>query len=178
MKKNISSQLIELIEKTTIACGVKLYDVEFHGKTLQIFITSNEKISVDTCAKVSHALSLALDMENLIPSRYLLEVSSPGLERKLRNAKDFEESIGQTAMIKTKINRFIGIIMNTTNDGVYIKNITGSNAKTGTEQLILFNDINFARILVSDKELFNEAKKTHKSNNLTNQPNQIDKLEI
>lgn len=162
MKKNLSPELLEIIKKTVSTCGVTLYAVEFYGKTLKVFIDAQEKISIDTCTKVSQALSIALDMENIISNRYLLEVSSPGLERKLRNINDFQQSIGHTAIINTKNGRYVGRILSVNDDGVNIKNIAGSCAKANTEQLIPTNSINTARIVISNQELFDEAKKLHK----------------
>lgn len=161
MNKNITPELLEIINKTVSACGVSLYDAEFTGKILKVFICSSEKISVETCAKVSQMLSQELDMQNIIPSRYLLEVSSPGLERKLRNLNDFRDSIGQTVTIKTRNGRFIGKIISVSNDGILLNNLAGSCAKAGSEQLIPVDSIIFARILISNGELFNEAKKIH-----------------
>jgi len=162
MTKKILPALLEVIRQTVTACGVDLYDLEFKGKVLQVFITAPAKVTVDTCAKVSQALSLELDMQNLIPTRYFLEVSSPGLERKLRNADDFQASIGQTVAVKTRNGKFVGKTISVNDNGIILLNITGSCAKPGSEQFISFKDINSARITVTNQELFDESKKLHK----------------
>jgi ribosome maturation factor RimP len=162
MAKHISPVLLEVVNKTVSACGVELYDIEFKGKVLQVFITGPDKITVDICAKVSQALSLELDMQNLIPARYFLEVSSPGLERKLRNADDFKASIGKTVAVKTRTGKYIGKTVSVNDLGITLLNITGSCAKPGSEQFIAFTDINSARITKSDRELFYESEKLHK----------------
>jgi ribosome maturation factor RimP len=165
MKKNISPALLEVIEKTVLSCGVELYDVESRGNILQVLITkpldttrTQEGVSVDTCAMVSETLSREFDMKNLIPTRYFLEISSPGIERKLRNQKDYAESLGYTISVHTKAGNFIGKLLDVSETGITIKNLAGSSAKADTEQFISYNDINSGRILISDDELFNKAK--------------------
>jgi ribosome maturation factor RimP len=158
MAKNISPALLKIIEETAVACGVELYDVQFKEKLLRVLITKPEGITVDQCASVSNQLSQRLDMENLIPTRYLLEVSSPGIERRLRNQADYIESIGNSISIHTKTGNFIGKLLTADDKGISIQNIVGSYGKAGTEQTIFYNDINYAQITMTDEELFNKAK--------------------
>lgn len=156
MSKNISQDILDIIEKTLTSCGVELYDVEYKGKILRVQITKPEGITIDNCTTVSQALSQNLDRANLIPTRYFLEVSSPGIERRLRNKYDFEQSIENIVMIRTKAGNFIGKLLSTSETGINIKNIAGSSLKAGTEQFITYSEINFARIVKSDEELFNK----------------------
>jgi len=94
------------------AHGVALVDLawltERTGWTLRITIEREGStgkdpsggVSLDDCAEVSRDVSSVLDVEDLIPHRYHLEVSSPGLERPLRTAADFLRFAGQKAKIK------------------------------------------------------------------------------
>lgn len=92
-----------------------LYDVEMtgagKGRTLRVFIDKegDEGISVDDCSKVSRGLDLILDVEDLIPGgAYQLEVSSPGLDRHLRQVWHYEKAIGET--VNFQLNTGLGVI--------------------------------------------------------------------
>jgi ribosome maturation factor RimP len=69
--------------------------------------TPEESVSIADCEKVSHELGTILDIEDLMPARYTLEVSSPGLDRPLRDAEDYRRFAGRLAKIVTReaINR-------------------------------------------------------------------------
>jgi ribosome maturation factor RimP len=69
--------------------------------------TPEESVSIADCEKVSHELGTILDVEDLVPARYTLEVSSPGLDRPLRDAEDYRRFAGRLAKIVTReaINR-------------------------------------------------------------------------
>ena len=57
------------------------------------------RVSVDDCARVSRAVEARLDAERLVGERYVLEVSSPGIERPLRQARDWQRAVGQPAVV-------------------------------------------------------------------------------
>ncbi|MEN8141142.1 MAG: ribosome maturation factor RimP [Thermodesulfobacteriota bacterium] len=71
-----------------------LYRPESHGWVVRIYIHKPGGVSIDDCTRVSREVSVILDVEDFIPQRYALEVSSPGLERPLRTARDFERNLG------------------------------------------------------------------------------------
>src|SRR6185312_3713761 len=84
--------------------GLEIVDVQFLGgggsRLLRIFIDKPEGVSHADCEFVSHQAGTILDVEEVIPGgRYTLEVSSPGLERKLMRPKDFERFLGHKAKI-------------------------------------------------------------------------------
>jgi ribosome maturation factor RimP len=60
------------------------------------------KVTVDDCARVSRALEARLDAGDLVPQRYVLEVSSPGVERPLRTANDWRRFVGRRARVKSE----------------------------------------------------------------------------
>jgi ribosome maturation factor RimP len=70
--------------------------------TLRVFIDKPGGVSHEDCAKVSRALDALLDTEDLIPTTYILEVSSPGLERELYSIEDFRRFAGHPARVKTR----------------------------------------------------------------------------
>lgn len=69
--------------------------------------TPEESVSIADCANISHELGTILDVEDLLPASYTLEVSSPGLDRPLRHAEDYRRFAGRLAKIVTRepINR-------------------------------------------------------------------------
>lgn len=88
--------------------GCLLYDLEFsggpHGRVLRVFIERDAgTVSIDDCANVSRGLNLLLDVEDLIHGgRYELEVSSPGIERRLTQDWHFTRAVGQPVRLKTR----------------------------------------------------------------------------
>ena len=90
--------------------GLEIFDVQFRreagGMVLRVQIdrpgpaaTAEESVSVADCSKVSRDLSAVLDVEDFVPVAYILEVSSPGLDRPLRGLRDFERFSGRRAKV-------------------------------------------------------------------------------
>ena len=90
--------------------GLDVFDVQFRregsGMVLRILIdrpgpaaTADESVGVDDCVEVSRDLSAILDVEDVVPTAYTLEVSSPGLDRPLRGADDYRRFAGRVAKI-------------------------------------------------------------------------------
>lgn len=96
-----------LIEKTVEGQGYELVEAEFKGagnnSVLRIFIDQPAGVSHHDCELVSEQVGTVLDVEDLIPSSYTLEVSSPGLERKLVKDSDYTRFDGKLARIQTRI---------------------------------------------------------------------------
>lgn len=86
--------------------GFELVDVmlatEYGRKVLRFFIDKPGGVTIDDCTEASREISTLLDVEDPIPQRYTLEVSSPGLDRPLVKEADFVRYIGKKAKIKTK----------------------------------------------------------------------------
>src|ERR1700689_4852042 len=93
----------EAAERVARSLGMEVVDVEWKvGKQrfLRVYIDKPEGISHRDCEAVSNQLSVILDVEELVPGPpYTLEVSSPGLDRKLIKAADYERFIGRLAKI-------------------------------------------------------------------------------
>jgi len=98
--------------------GVDIFDIEIYGRgkvMLRVIIDKEGGVTLDDCARFSRSLGALLDVEDPLPGSYTLEISSPGLDRPLRNMKDFKKNSGKLARIITieKIenqNFFIGRI--------------------------------------------------------------------
>ncbi|WP_456464053.1 ribosome maturation factor RimP [Persephonella sp.] len=85
--------------------GLKLVDVEYitGGKpVLRIYVYNPEGTSIEDCEWISRRIGALLDVEDIIPVSYILEVSSPGLDRKLKNKEEYEIFKGRDVKIITK----------------------------------------------------------------------------
>lgn len=92
--------LRELAEPLVESMGLALWGIEHTGEggrpVVRLYIEAQDGVTVDQCAKVSRALSVALDVEDMIPGRYVLEVSSPGLDRMFFEPGQMAPYVGQT----------------------------------------------------------------------------------
>lgn len=83
--------------------GAKLYDTEManeNGRAIfRVYVTKEGGINLDDCAELTHLISPLLDVEEPVKGEYVLEVSSPGVERKLKKLEHFEGSIGELAKV-------------------------------------------------------------------------------
>ena len=105
-KPLVNEQIQEMAAKVAAENNLELVHVEEKGtgksRTLRVFIDKPEGVSIEDCSIVSRALGDLLDDEDLIHTEYILEVSSPGLERELYSLQDFERFAGSPAKLKTK----------------------------------------------------------------------------
>ncbi|MDD2413760.1 MAG: ribosome maturation factor RimP [Eubacteriaceae bacterium] len=99
-KKSKKIFLFDLLSPEIEKIGYECYDLEFEKKSqnwvLTIYIDKKTGVSLEDCEKVSHVVSNFLDEKDPIEPNYILDVSSPGLERKLKRKKHFKDNIGKT----------------------------------------------------------------------------------
>ncbi len=137
----------EMLAPGAKALGYELVAVELGGgdtSVLSCYIDSENGIGVDDCAKASRQFSAILDVEDPISSRYLLEVSSPGLDRPLVTLEHFEQSIDKKIKVKLAMpidgrKRFTGIV----------KSI---NKEEGNETVVLEVDEEEFELTVADMD--------------------------
>jgi ribosome maturation factor RimP len=102
----VQTALDNLVKNTVEGLGFILWGYEYrpHGDSalLRIFIEKAEGISVDDCALVSRQIGAVLDVEDTIPVAYILEVSSPGMDRVLFSANQYQDYIGDKIKIRTR----------------------------------------------------------------------------
>jgi ribosome maturation factor RimP len=134
-----------LLEKTVGGLGYEFVDVELanHGRLMRIFIDKVGGVNVDDCAAVSNYLTRVFAVENVDYDR--LEISSPGLDRPLKRAKDFERFSGERVQVKLRIpingrKRVAGVLQNVREDGFELD-------VDGELLSIAFADINKARLV-------------------------------
>ena len=119
--------------KVAAETGVELVHVEIagikHDMVVRVFIDKPEGVAIDDCSRFSKAAEEILDAEDIVPSKYVLEVSSPGIERELYSLADFVKFTGKLAKVKLtaaiggqKI--FIGEIVDASDDQIVIDDRT------------------------------------------------------
>ena len=103
-------QVRAIAERVAVSRGLEVWDIqsrrEAAGHVVRVFIdrpgpaaTPEESVSIEDCEQVNREMSTILDVEDPIPFAYTLEVSSPGLDRPLRRASDYERFAGRLAKI-------------------------------------------------------------------------------
>ena len=104
-KPSIHQAITGLIEPVFREDSIELVDVEYKkaGKTwvLRVFIDKSQGVTVDDCQKLSREIEDLIEVHELIAVPYVLEVSSPGLDRSLKKEHDFLRNIGNRIRIKT-----------------------------------------------------------------------------
>ena len=119
--------LTALFEPVIQSMGYELVGIEFQGSTqhgtLRVYIDHKNGIGVDDCVAISHQISAILDVEEPIQQAYDLEVSSPGINRPLFKAGDFEKFSGRSAKIKMAValngrKNFKGVLQGVTDAGI------------------------------------------------------------
>jgi ribosome maturation factor RimP len=107
---DVADRVRELAGRVAAGYGLDIFDVQFKreasGMVLRVQLdrpgpsaTAEDSVSVDDCARVSRDLSALLDVEDVVPTAYTLEVSSPGLDRPLRATDDYRRFAGRRAKL-------------------------------------------------------------------------------
>jgi len=104
-KDEICDRINAILQPILKSLQLELVEIEYKrtGKeaVLRLFIDKDGGVMLDDCAEVSRELSLVLDVEDIIPCEYNLEVSSPGLDRPLKTIADYNRFKGRLIKVKT-----------------------------------------------------------------------------
>ena len=98
-------RLIELLEPPLAALGFEIADLDAHlGRRglLRIFIDREGGVTLDDCERVTEQIGAWLDVEDPLPGSYVLEVSSPGFDRRLRTLAHFARFVGETVKVELR----------------------------------------------------------------------------
>ena len=106
MGKDTISQLVrEIIRPAVNDQGLDLVDVEFKKESknwyLRIYIDKRQGVTVDDCQKISHQIEDLIEIESIVSQQYILEVSSPGLDRPLKSERDFLRNENRRVKVTT-----------------------------------------------------------------------------
>jgi ribosome maturation factor RimP len=158
---SVAERVHELAEQTAIDHGLELVHTEVAGPegrpVVRVFIDKPGGVTHDDCSEVSHHLGTVLDVEDFIHSAYTLEVSSPGLERGLYKAADYERFAGNPARIKSRVaikgqRNFRGRIIGMAGDSVVFDDRTSGRVK------IPLTDIAKANLEIDVEAEFRQAR--------------------
>lgn len=153
MRMGLEERIEELVSPTLSAMGFDIVRVQVQGRQrlrLQVMVERRDgrPVIVDDCAEASRALSAILDVEDPIKGPYTLEVSSPGIDRPLVRAADFERFAGFEAKVETVLavdgrRRFRGRLLG----------VTGADVRMdveGKEVRLPITDIQRAKLVLTD----------------------------
>lgn len=96
----VEDRVLDIVEPLITELGIELFDVEFNGGTLRVTVDKPGGLNLDEVAAASRTVSHALDEQDPLPGAYTLEVSSPGLERRLRKPHHFDGAVGEDVALK------------------------------------------------------------------------------
>ena len=135
----------DLAEAVTRRRSLRLWDVEMAGQPgraiVRVYVEGDDGVDLDTVAEVSEEISRGLDLRDPIQGRYTLEVSSPGLERSLKEPEHWRASVGKKVVVKTKeklvgdSHRLDAIVDGTTGDAVVLKPEAGETVEVPFEAI-------------------------------------------
>ncbi|NPU93637.1 MAG: ribosome maturation factor RimP [Gammaproteobacteria bacterium] len=141
--------LKELLEPAVHAVGMQLWGIEFlaQGKhsILRLYIDSENGVSIEDCEAVSHQVSGVLDVEDPIKSEYLLEVSSPGMDRPFFSFEQIVRYVGEN--VKVRLQMAIGGRRNFTGTLTEAKDNTLTFQVEGQPVTVQFNQIDKANLV-------------------------------
>ena len=147
---NRTEQKVEALLRMTVeGMGCEIWGVEFlsqgrHSK-LRLYIDKTDGVSIDDCEKVSRQVSDVLDVENMFTKGYTLEVSSPGMDRILFNAEQYESHVGETVDVRLNFplegkKRVVGLLAG-------IENAEAIVQADGEEYVLPLENVQRARIV-------------------------------
>ncbi len=123
-------ELYDLLEPTIERLGYELADLEVRlggkGGLVRVTIDKPEGVDLNDCQAVSQAVSALLDVEDPVPDRYDLEVTSPGLDRKLTKIEHFQRFEGETVKVKMRFpiagrRRFRGTLLLSNDENIVVE---------------------------------------------------------
>ena len=125
-----SDEIQRLLDPAIERLGYELTDLEVRlggqGGLIRLTIDKPDGIDLDDCEKVSHAMSALLDVEDPVPGNYNLEVSSPGLDRKLTKVEHFQRFEGETLKVTMRLpiegrRRFRGKLLSSSEENIVVE---------------------------------------------------------
>ncbi len=132
------------IKKMVESIGLSLYDTavlnENENTIFRVSVTAPGGVSLDQCVEATHLISPLLDVTSPVSGEYRLEVSSPGIERKLKTLDHFTQSVGEKVVFSTiGKEKFDGEVVSVENDEITIK------TKEGETHTVPFRSISKAK---------------------------------
>ena len=163
---NVIDAVTALTEPVCAAADLELVDVELEGGVLLITVDKEGGLPVGALTSVTRQISRLLDEDDPIPGRYTLEVSSPGLERKLRTPTHFQRAVGATVTLRTSTRaeggtrRFQGLLVAADDEGITVEPDQARAVDPDTGVTLRYDQIDKARtVFVWDAEPKNDTSR-------------------
>jgi ribosome maturation factor RimP len=152
-KLDVVARVNEIAGPLALSLGLELVDVEYRQETgrmvLRIYIDRDGGVTLDDCARLSRELTEILDVEDFIRGKFNLEVSSPGLNRQLKKAADYQRFSGRLVKVRTyepltddsgnMRKTFLGEIIGFSDNAVHLKLKEGQTASIPLEKVAKAN---------------------------------------
>jgi ribosome maturation factor RimP len=152
-------RITEVVGPVLETLALKLVEVEYKEagprSILRIFVDKPGGVTIDDCVEASREINVRLDVEDMIPHKYTLEVSSPGLTRRLRGAEDFENAVGKRVKVVTKEGCFVGQL-------VEFKGETAELVTQGRRRAVRLADIEKANLELDPDILSRSSKRAER----------------
>lgn len=147
----VTDRVREIVVPLLAERELELYDLEMAGPVLKVVVDRAGGLDLDALAGATRAVSRALDEADPIAGAYTLEVTSPGLERRLRTPRHFAGAVGETVRIKLVAaadddRRVTGVLAAADDDGITVRpEGAGDDAGDQAGRRIRYDDIERAR---------------------------------
>jgi len=152
-EEQLLSDLTEIVERNLLDPSHFLVEVVIKGvgsgKKIQVLLDGDNGISIDSCAKVSRSVSE--EFESIIDGKFILEVSSPGVDYPLSSERQYRKNIGRKIKVTNSEDRVIkGRLLEVSSDGIKMLAILKNEKKkkVETEVEFLFNEIKKSTVLI------------------------------
>ena len=134
--------IIEMLTPILDSDGIELVDVETHRQTLRLLIYKPDGLSVKDCQAVNHIVQPILEVHEFFAGYTQLEVASPGVDRPLRTARDFQRNCGRTVRIQVNSEsenqqeHYVqGVVVEVQSETVVLAQASGKNVSVEISQI-------------------------------------------
>ena len=143
----VTERVRDLMAPLLAATTVELVDVEHVGGALRVVVDQPGGVDLETITQLTRQLSRLLDDDDPVAGRYTLEISTPGLERRLRIPEHYARSVGDTVQVKTRPEvegerRLTGVLAAADADGIVVRTHTTASEP---ERRLRYDEIERAR---------------------------------
>jgi ribosome maturation factor RimP len=137
-------EIQQLVQRIVDSEGMELVDVEFKSgrsrNLVRVFIDKVGGVTLDDCENISRQLGAILDVKDLMKNAYILEISSPGVDRPMRTDRDYERSLGRTMRVtfhgqNGDSQQMIGRLLEVT-DAAIVLDVEGKLTSIARDQII------------------------------------------
>lgn len=124
---NFREQIEEISRPVVESTGAFIVDVNIRGnlsgKVIEIYVDTDAGITIDACSEISRKVSLAFDTANVIPHRYHLIVSSPGIDRSLKLIRQYRKNVGRKMLVHSslQVEKILGELVEVTETDIMLR---------------------------------------------------------